>query len=76
MIIPFVLLINIMNILACGLANWIAFLHTAVMAVTLMLVQNPACTAISALGKEHYINELHSIVNIKFAMRSILDSTK
>ena len=33
-------------------AEWVAFLHTAVMAVAMCRVRNPACTA----GKERYIN--------------------
>ena len=46
-----------MNKLNALLAEWVAFLHTAVMATVVMCrVRNPACTAASALGKERYIN--------------------
>ena len=39
------------------LAEWVTFLHTAVMATVVMCrVRNPACTAASALVKERYIN--------------------
>ena len=41
----------------CRLAEWVAFLHTTIMATVVMCrVRNPACTAASALGKERYIN--------------------
>ena len=43
--------------MACRLAEWVAFLHTAVMATVVMYcARNPACTAASALWKERYIN--------------------
>ena len=41
----------------CRLAEWVTFLHTAVMATVVMCrVRYPACTAASALGKERHIN--------------------
>ena len=46
-------------IMACRLAEWVAFLHAAVMATVVMCrVRSPACPAASGLGKERYINAL------------------
>ena len=42
---------------ACRLAEWVTFLHMAVMATVVMCrVRNPAGTATSALGKGSFIN--------------------
>ena len=43
--------------MGCRLAEWVTFLHMAVMAAVVMCrIRNPACTAASALGKERHVN--------------------
>ena len=47
---------NVVIILACRLAEWVAFLYAAVTAAVAMCrVRTPACIATSALGKERYV---------------------
>ena len=58
--------------MACGMAEWVTFLQSAVMAtVVVCRVRNPAGTAPSALGKElciwRYINEQHHTLTLSFS---------
>ena len=51
------------------LADWVAFLHTAVMeAVVMCRDRNPACTATGALGKERYINGFKKCTSMHMAL--------
>ena len=46
-----------MPLYACRLAEWAVLLQTAITAIAMLRVRNPARTAASALGKERYINK-------------------